>query len=61
MGGDQFIFPWDAVKVPHYDSKGCCSNNIFLMWVFGDGFSVCGSWKKIKKQNCEDQNLPNVI
>ena len=40
IGGDQSVlFPWDAVKSAHYDSKGCCSNSIlFLMCILNVGF-----------------------
>ena len=32
-GRSVHIFPWDCSKSVHYDSKGCCSNNIvFLMF-----------------------------
>ena len=42
-----------------YDSKGCCSNNILFLigvwcWIFYFWF-----FEKIKKQTCEDQNLPH--
>ena len=46
-------------KSVHYDLKGCCSNNmLFLMLVFGHGFSICSSWRKIKK--LKDWITPHV-
>ena len=61
VGGSVHIFFMGCCKSVHYDLKGCCSNNmLFLMLVFGHGFSICSSRRKIKKQNCEDQHLPHV-